>query len=460
MKPKTDPLASLYGEYFFKKAILGDHFFRSLLKEINWESIRSELMTDSSEEPIEYSDRGRTAWDPVIIFKMLLLQRLHPASDRKVEERAKMDVSYRFFLQLPFPSPVPDATCLTRYRAFWGDAKIKEVFINIFRQIKSRGFARVRPGLVGDTTHQHASIQKPTARQLLLDCFEKYLHSFMELANGFPASIDRGEASRLVQFVDFWSLEYSAQCRGGELERRERFSMLVDKIQEVRQVVQQLLPERLPPVVIESESWRLFQYWKTMLDRLLAENVGYKDGRPYQRKKGRKIISLVDPDARAGQKSKTNRFNGYKVVVSMTCDRFYSGLETIPGNESDMLQAIPLVEEAIKTSGETPEAVALDLGFNSISNRRALHGMGIQPGIKFEPRINPRHPGLYTADDFQFDDGIPAVTCPAGQTTRCFTLNKQTGMMVFRFAGKDCDACPRRKKCTTSKTGRRVQFSP
>ncbi|MHA1450923.1 MAG: transposase, partial [Candidatus Hodarchaeales archaeon] len=116
---------------------------------------------------------------------MLFLQRWHPASDRKVEERAFMDISYRFFLKLPFPAPVPDATTLSRYRTLWGDDKIKQVFKNIYRQIQSHGFARVRPGLVGDTTHQHASIQKPTARQLLLDGFVKFINAFVQLGDRY-----------------------------------------------------------------------------------------------------------------------------------------------------------------------------------------------------------------------------------------------------------------------------------
>ncbi|MHA1169568.1 MAG: transposase, partial [Candidatus Hodarchaeales archaeon] len=460
MKPKPDPLAPLYGENLFNKTIPKDHPFRVLLKEIDWEAIREVLMTDANGEPIEHSTRGRPACDSLVIFKMLFLQRWHPASDRKVEERAFMDISYRFFLKLPFPAPVPDATTLSRYRTLWGDDKIKQVFKNIYRQIQSHGFARVRPGLVGDTTHQHASIQKPTARQLLLDGFVKFINAFVQLGDRYSMFFNQARINELGKVTSTWIQRYNFLCRFEELKKSERFSLLVENILEVQKEVYSLIPDSLPPSVTESESWRAFYRASTLLHQLLDENVGYKSGRSFQKKKGRKIISLVDPDARSGQKSKTNRFTGYKVAVAMTNDRFYPAVETLPGNQSDMVLAIPLVTEAMEISGEIPEAAAFDQGFNSLKNRQELHDLGIQPGIEFEPRINPRNPGFYTVEDFQFDSKTLEVTCPANQTTNRFTLNKKTGKLVFRFDNKCCDTCSKRETCTTSKNGRTVQFSP
>ena len=282
----------------------------------------------------------------------------------------------------------------------------------------------------------------------------------MQLSDEFPVFFDQARIKELEKVTSTWILRYNFLCRFKELKKSERFSLLVENILTVQKEVHSLIPDPLLPSVKESESWRVFYQASTLLHQLMDENVGYKSGRSFQKKGDRKIISLVDPDARSGQKSKTNRFTGYKVAVAMTKDRFYPAVETLPGNQSDMVQAIPLITETMETSGETPKAAAFDLGFNSLKNRQELHELGIQPGIEFEPRINPRNPGFYTVEDFQFESKTLEVTCPAGQTTNIFTLNKKTDMMVFRFARKTCDTCLKKKGCTSSKSGRTVQFSP
>ena len=459
MKPRDDPMDSFYGKYLFGLAVPENHPFRILKITIDWENIREELKISADSKPVEYSNNGRPSWDPLVIFKMLLLQRWHPASDDKVEERARTDVAYRYFLDLPFPAPVPDATTLSRYRTFWGDSKVKQLFKNIFQQIQNHGAARVRPGIVGDTTHQHARIQKPTARQLILNGFVKYLQAFEQLADSYPDAFEQPRIQELLNTTGKWLTGYQERYSSQELSRQERFACLVNKIQEVQEQVQDLVPEPLLPEIAASESWKQFQHWKTTLEQLLTENVTVKDGQPRQKKGDRKIISLVDPDARSGHKSKKLQFTGYKVVAGMTLDRFYTNIETIPGNENDSPQAVPIVEEAIKTSGETPEAAGFDLGFNATGNRLDLRELGVQPGIEFEQRINARNPGLFTADQFLFDSETMTVTCPAGQSTSKHSVFEKQGIFVFRFPKKCCQDCPVKTGCTTSKNGRTVRFS-
>ncbi len=124
MKPKSKKVSTFYGESLYDLVIPKNHFFRPLLMTIDWPSIRKELMTDIEGKPIVYSHTGRPAWDPLIIFKMLFLQRYHIASDIKVKERAKTDLTYRFFLRVPIPESVPDKSTLSLYRTRWGDKKI------------------------------------------------------------------------------------------------------------------------------------------------------------------------------------------------------------------------------------------------------------------------------------------------------------------------------------------------
>ena len=478
MRPKSDPVSTFYGTSLYDIVIPEDDFLRLLVITIDWQSIRKELMTDAEGQPIVYSHTGRPAWDPLVIFKMLFLQRYQPASDANVEKRAKTDLAYRFFLGVPIPQPVPDESTLSIYRTKWGDKKIDQVYKTIFKQIQGFGFAGVRKGVVGDITHQHARIHKPSARVLIGNCFEQWIQEVRALGKRFPHVFDL-ERLRLICFaVDAWFILYQEQIRTKQLSRKERFALLVQKVLEVQQELALVISivEPIPGEVASSKEWRAYRKRKHTLVQILDENVNIseeedekqKDKKEKQneknmqinQKKGqRKIISHVDPEARSGYKTKTKPFTGYKVVTSMTPDGFHPNVETVPGNVSDTTQAVPLVEKVKEKADEMPEAIGLDLGFNSVKNRKDLHELGVQPGIELERPINPRNPKMFSTSDFQLDFGPLSVTCPADQTTTKVTPVEKTEKLVFRFSKDICDRCPLKAKCTSSKTGRTVQFS-
>ena len=173
MKPNKITSDTLFGGILYDEIMPEIHPFRIMKDAVNWTEIKKELQKDSNGKKIEYSYTGAPAVDVLVIFKLLLLQRWHPASDRKVIERAKTDVSYRFFLDVPLPLRLPDYSNLSKFRTLWGDKKVKEIFDIVFKQIQSYGFADVSKGVVGDTTHGFFRLQRPTARNLLLDCLKK-----------------------------------------------------------------------------------------------------------------------------------------------------------------------------------------------------------------------------------------------------------------------------------------------
>ncbi len=459
MEPKPKPKNTFYGKALYDIVIPQNHFFRLLLITIDWKSIREELMTDAEGKTIVYSHTGRPACDPLVIFKMLFLQRYHMASDAKVEERAKTDLTYRFFLEVPIPEPVPDESTLSLYRTKWGDKKVDQIYQNIFKQIQQFGFASVKEGIVGDITHQQARIQKPSARGLILTCFEKWTKEIQVLGERFPKIFKQKRVNRLGFAMKSWFVTYQEQIRKEELSRKERLSILVHKILEVQQEVSLVISESVPKRVVSSAEWQAYSKRRTTLSQILDENVTVSEAGVTQKKGQRKIISIVDSEARSGYKSKKKRFTGYKVSTSMTMDGFHPGMETLPGNASDMTQAVPLVEKVIENTDEVPETVCLDLGFNSVKNRKALHELGIQPGIELERPVNSRHPELFSVRDFHLDFETLTVTCPANQATAKVTPISKTETFLFYFPKQLCYSCTLKTKCTTSKTGRTVQFS-
>lgn len=489
MKHNTNPYSTFYGKLLYDQVVPEDHDFRLLLITINWNRIRNKLMIDKNGEPINHSPYGRPAYDPLVIFKLLFLQRWHPASDIKVEERAKTDLAYRFFLQLPIPEPIPDESTISRYRSNWGDEVIENIFNELFKQIQEFGLGSAKEGIVGDLTHQHARIQKFSARVLILTCFEKWMAELKALHSQFPNIFNQEEMPKIFLEIEAWFVNYTNQIKKGLLSKGERFSLLIEQIFKVQTFVNATLTkiEHLSDEIRTSSEWiRFFQRRQTLL-QILDENVSYPDQekqndgkkrkqknskekksdqnkekeeeQKYKQKTGdRKIISLTDTEARSGYKTKTKRFTGYKAAVSMTQDGFFSSVETVTGNEPDMKQAVPIVEKTIAVTGEIPQSAAFDLGMNSIANRQELHRLGVQPGIEFERAINSRNPDKFTKNDFIFDFEGLIVSCPAKQTTSKIVSSTEDNF-IFKFNKKICDSCPLKDSCTTSKSGRTVSFT-
>ncbi|SDL02924.1 Transposase domain [Paenibacillus jilunlii] len=63
-------------------------------------------------------DNGRTAVDPVRMFKYLLLKSIFDLSNVDLVERSKTDLSFKFFLHMAPEEEVIDPSLLTKFRPF------------------------------------------------------------------------------------------------------------------------------------------------------------------------------------------------------------------------------------------------------------------------------------------------------------------------------------------------------
>ena len=93
----------------FMREIPENKFLANINKIIDFEKCRS--MLDEC-----YENIGRCAYDPVILLKMLLLQRWYNLSDRAVVAEAADRISFRLFLNLDIDKQPPDDTTLVRFR--------------------------------------------------------------------------------------------------------------------------------------------------------------------------------------------------------------------------------------------------------------------------------------------------------------------------------------------------------
>jgi transposase len=73
--------------------------------------------------PFYCGNNGRPSYDPVVIFKMLVLGRLYDLSDRRLCDEVAMHAGFRWFCGLGFEDDVPDHSTLTTTRDRWSAAE-------------------------------------------------------------------------------------------------------------------------------------------------------------------------------------------------------------------------------------------------------------------------------------------------------------------------------------------------
>lgn len=101
---------------------------------INWGKLRRKMAVAYDQ------NMGRKGFDPILLFKLLLLQTLFEMSDRTAVEEAEDRNSFRKFLGLRACDSVPEATTLVKFRNRLRDANIlDDLFNEIMAQMQDQG---------------------------------------------------------------------------------------------------------------------------------------------------------------------------------------------------------------------------------------------------------------------------------------------------------------------------------
>jgi transposase len=104
---------------------------------IDWEQFREILTRTLRKEP--KGPGGRPPFDCVMMFKILILQRLYNISDAQAEYQIKDRLSFMRFLGLALCDTVPDEKTIWEYREHLVEAKIiDEVFNGFTRQLEEK----------------------------------------------------------------------------------------------------------------------------------------------------------------------------------------------------------------------------------------------------------------------------------------------------------------------------------
>jgi transposase len=429
LKPKS-PQSSFYGSYLYDRIIPQDHLLRKINQVVDF-SFVNELVKD------RYTpDFGRPAEDPEFMLRLCLLQYLYGDSDRKVVENAGVNLAYKFFLGLAVDEEVPDDTTISYFRATrLGEDKFRLVFENIVRQCIHKGLVTGKSQII-DSTHIVADMAVNSLTGLVLMCRQNVLKTVAR------------QSPQTAQKLGMKDLQFTKQDRFRRMEEGleqeiEAAKVLLDGVtNELKQGSLKVTPE--------------LQKDLALLEKAVADREeGATD----------RLISPVDPDARAGKKTHKS-WTGYKghLVVEEESE-IIAAVETTPGNTEDGASLKPLLKQQEKAFSLKPEELSGDKAYGSGANLELLEAKGISGHISLSGKFNHIGKGLFTVDDFSYDEASDMLTCPGGHTARYrHSANYHKEMVkrngfIFQFHPPLCNECGLKIKCHPGSKGRTVAIS-
>lgn len=192
------------------------------------------------------------------------------------------------------------------------------------------------------------------------------------------------------------------------------------------------------------------------LNRVQEQNVEAAPGGGMRMRQGVAVdrqISIEDMEMRAGRKSKSQLFNGFKEHVAVDLDTtLVVACAVTPGNAYDS-EATPALVVDIERLGIVIGELYVDRGYVSSPLVAQTIAAGNKVLAKPWPIRNVANANHFSKADFKIDLRKKTITCPAGEVERAVP-----GAHV-QFRAEACANCPLRAQCTTSASGRSVQVA-
>lgn len=163
-------------------------------------------------------------------------------------------------------------------------------------------------------------------------------------------------------------------------------------------------------------------------------------------------VSTSDPDCGLFHKGEHKVEFAYTAHVVCDAHNFVLGCEVTPGNVHDSTVFDTVYDEVTGKFGEI-EAVAVDAGYKTPWICKKVTDDGKMISTPYKAPMTKR--GFFRSYEFVYDEYYDCVICPENHVLKYCTTNRD-GYREFRSNPAVCANCPRKSKCTESKTNQKL----
>ncbi len=393
-----------------------DHFYRHVERTLDLSFVREFVHKT-------YAGGGRPSIDPVVFFKLQLVMFFEGIrSERQLMRHAADRLSVRWYVGYDLGEPLPDHSSLTRIRERYGVGIFLRFFEAIVEQCQQAGL------VWGKELYVDATKVKANAS---LDSLKPRFAVEAHLANLFGAETEGAQAE-----VDQGTLQ--AEAASHEPMKQEETHVPTPLPVSLSQEEREELSERNA----ERHDW---------IEQLGAQNRSVT-GRGSQRIADLRV-SATDPDATI-MLHKDGSHLGYQThyVVDGGKSRI---ILTVLVTPAEVMENQPMLDLLWRTRFRWklwPRQVTGDSKYGTEENIVAIEDQHIRAYVPLPD--NDHRTEFFSADRFRYEAERDVYICPAGKELHFFHAHSTERQRRYRARAKDCNHCPLKAECTTSKQGR------
>lgn len=401
---------------------------------------RGVLFRDEDFEPLYPSRRGRPSHPPSVLAALLLAQLFYGLSDRESERRSRLDLSWKAALGLPLDHRGIPHACLAEFRARLVRAEMVEFLNDQFLRVAKRAGVIGHRRCVDSTGIADSVLTQDTVsliRSALRRCLERLAEVCPERAEQAGASLARDDYDVAGKPHICWASAPERAALVAELfGDAELIVRACSGLDDAELVAAAALLATVAGQDVEVKQDESGRYLPAIRQGVAVERV----------------ISTVDVDARHGHRSRRDRYDGYKLHLSVDVDSDLLTAARASRATTHDAAVLPLLLAA----DPVPVAEVLgDTHYGSAAVRRHFGARGIELVAPAQPSSAPS--GMFSKDDFFIDLEARTLTCPAGHAAAIPQVRSR-GRAQVGFGGT-CASCPLAARCTTSSRGRVVEIT-
>ncbi len=413
-----------------------------------------------------YPRDGRPGLSPAQLATVCVLQFLLGLSDRQAAEAVRCRIDFKYAMAMELDDPGFHHSVLADFRdRLAEDGRADRLLDLALARLKEAGLVRERTTQRTDSTHVLAAVRDLTRLELVTEAVRAALE---EVAGISPHLLD--------ELVDEgWGLRYGRPVRLGKNPTKPMTRILATGNDAVR-LLEHLYrygPDRMSGPRIQALRQIMVQNYHRDAAGQLRWRTAEKEGGVGLPPSSRAIISPYDTSARYARHGHIISWKGFAAHLTETCapdgPNVITDVATTAATTHDS-QVLPGIHTRLARRGLLPAEHLVDAGYTSLPHLEQAareHQVTVLGPLKSNPTRQHRRGEGFARDDFHIDFDRRQVTCPQGQVSAGwhgpYPTSSPTAapLIVARFTKSQCQPCPARAQCTTSRESHRtVGFPP
>lgn len=407
--------------------------------------------------------RGRKAWPAVVLLTLMVLRWAEEGMSRLgSSKRAAVDLAWRAAMGLQIGAPTPSERTLRDFEAFLladhpevGVPRYVLLHEHIVRVCVSEGLAGGASWGADSTPMWCYGAVQDTVR-LIGDGLRSVGFRYASLTRTPLASVARAWKLPLL-LAKSTKGHFHADWRDADA----RATVLAELAKAALRVASAV--RRTPGIRGSAAGRALLERCRNIL-RVVEQNLEADEaGRlVIARKVVRdRLVSITDPQARHGRKTRSVSFEGFKLhVLGDLVGGLIASVSVAPANVHDNAPMHRLIARA-KRAGAGVDRLLADTAYGSARDRVLARGVGVD--LVAPPQAPVGSTANVRKEDFEVDFDAGTATCPAGVTTSRRTLVRSSdhaaNVPVFHWPVASCGGCPLKERCAgTGRRGRKLEL--